>query len=88
LGEFILLKILKPLLGSLEHEFLFFKKSLGDLHALLKPRPGNSQKNQRTTQHWKKPNKKKPSRNAYTLVKITDLSAYMDCYDIIQLMLL
>jgi hypothetical protein len=58
-GESIFLKILKPLLRSLEHEFLFFKKNQGESYMLFKnPYPAILRKNQRTTQQWKKPNKK------------------------------
>jgi hypothetical protein len=40
-----------------------FQKEPGWIwHALLKPIPGNSQNNQRTTQHWKRPNWKKPPK--------------------------
>jgi len=69
LGEFIFLKILKPLLGSLEHEFLFFKKNQGESYMLFKnPYPAILRKPREPPNNGKNPtkNKKPPKEYIHT----------------------
>ncbi len=77
--------------GLLNMNIHFFKRTKDwILHALLRPIPSNSQKNQRNTQHWKKPNQKKnPPQGMHTHLLRSPISLLIwIVIDIIQLMLL